>query len=355
MDLVRVQPMTGAVGGSPRASYDARGIGAQRESVGVSACGVVYHLFEGTRMAIHACGVMRRFLVLAGLAIVILLQACSGGGGDPGVVVPDAPPASDGLDDGGSSPAGASGLDAALAPSRNFDLSNWKLTLPSGKEIQNDQLNAGFEMTQVFYTDAGTGGMVFRCPNIAGTTANSQYSRTELREMLAPEGPAYADANNWTSDTGGTLRATLRIDRVSTTGETKKVGRVIIGQIHGESTTEVIRLYFHKRPDEARGRIYAGLESADGVNSWSPDIVSNAGVSGIALGETFSYEITLAGLSLTVRVVPASGRGVTYQKYIDAGYAGKNLYFKAGVYNQNNTGDVSDYAQATFFALEQTH
>lgn len=354
MDLVRAQPTTGAVGASPRASYDAPGIGAQRQPVGASVRSAVHHLFEGTRMAIHAPGAARRYFALAGLAVGSLLQACSGGGGDAGVVIPDVP-ASEGADDGGGTASGAPDLDGALAPSRNFDLSNWKLTLPSGKEIQNDQLNAGFQMTEVFFTDPATGGMVFRCPNIAGTTANSQYSRTELREMLAPEGPAYADANNWTSDPGGTLRATLRVDRVSTTGETDKLGRVIIGQIHGESTTEVIRLYFHKRPDEARGRVYAGLDSADGVNSWSPDIVSNADGAGIALGETFSYEIALAGLSLTVHVVPASGRGVTYQKYIDPGYAGTNLYFKAGVYNQNNTGDVSDYAQATFFALGQTH
>ncbi len=31
------------------------------------------------------------------------------------------------------------------------------------------------------------------------------------------------------------------------------------------------------------------------------------------------------------------------------------MYFKAGVYNQNNTGDGDDYVQATFYALDVTH
>jgi poly(beta-D-mannuronate) lyase len=31
------------------------------------------------------------------------------------------------------------------------------------------------------------------------------------------------------------------------------------------------------------------------------------------------------------------------------------MYFKAGVYNQNKSGDVDDYVQATFYALSNTH
>jgi poly(beta-D-mannuronate) lyase len=289
-------------------------------------------------------------LAHAGLSLLVLLAACSPGG--DGVVVTDPPVASG--SDGGAAPAADDTLDTRQPPSRNFDLSQWKLTLPSGEEVKTAELNAGYSVADVFYTDPDTGGMVFRCPNIGGTTPNSQFSRTELREMLAPDGPAHADENNWTTATGGTLRATLRVDRVSTTGEDYKVGRVIIGQIHGQGA-EVIRLYYHKRPDEARGRIYGGLDSADNLNSWSPDIIPNSAGSGIALGEVFAYEISLHGLQLSVRIEPPSGDAATYYKDIDPGYEGTNLYFKAGVYNQNNTGDVSDYVQATFFILEHTH
>jgi hypothetical protein len=293
----------------------------------------------------------RRLSAHAGSSLFVLLAACSSGG--DGAVVTDPPVASG--PDGGAVSAGDGGtLDTRQPPSRNFDLSQWKLTLPSGEEVKTVELNSGYSMADVFYTDPDTGGMVFRCPNIGGTTPNSKFSRTELREMLAPDGPAYADENNWTTTSGGTLRATLRVDHVSTTGDDYKVGRVIIGQIHGEGA-EVIRLYYHKRPDEAKGRIYGGLDSADNVNGWSPDIIPNSNGGGIALGEVFSYEISLHGLQLSVRIEPAAGDAVTYYKDIDPGYEGTNLYFKAGVYNQNNTGDVSDYAQATFLALTQEH
>jgi poly(beta-D-mannuronate) lyase len=31
------------------------------------------------------------------------------------------------------------------------------------------------------------------------------------------------------------------------------------------------------------------------------------------------------------------------------------MYFKAGVYNQNDSGDPQDYDQATFYSLENKH
>lgn len=245
-------------------------------------------------------------------------------------------------------------LNRHLPPSGNFDLTHWKLTLPSGSEISPTELNSGYARSDAFYTDAETGGMVFRSPNIAGTTPNSRYSRSELREMRAPEGPTRAAPNNWTTDDGGTLNATLRIDHVSNTGESSKVGRVIVGQIHGEGA-EPVRLYYHKRPHETRGRIYAGLDSSANVNAWSPDIVPNDDGRGIALGEVFSYRIKLTGLQLEVEVSTSDGSKETLVIRIDRGYERTHLYFKAGVYNQNNTGDASDYVQATFFALRSLH
>jgi poly(beta-D-mannuronate) lyase len=41
----------------------------------------------------------------------------------------------------------------------------------------------------------------------------------------------------------------------------------------------------------------------------------------------------------------------------ESGYdqGGRYMYFKAGVYNQNNSGDPEDYVQATFYKLEKSH
>lgn len=249
----------------------------------------------------------------------------------------------------------AAALDPLLPPSGNFDLTHWKLTLPSGSEVQPWVLSNGWTQANVFYTHQQSGGMVFRCPNLAGTTANSNYSRTELREMLDPTASAHDDSNNWTTAIGGRMKARLKVDRVSTTGESGKVGRVIIGQIHGPDT-EPIRLYFHKKPSEAKGRIYMAHETVGGSNSYSTDIVKNTNGDGIALGELFTYSITLKDTRLQVDILRNKGTLVnTYIRYIDSAYRGLNLYFKAGVYNQNNTGTSSDYAQATFYSLTHTH
>jgi hypothetical protein len=249
----------------------------------------------------------------------------------------------------------ASALDASAPPSGNFDLSHWKLTVPSGSEIQSEVLSNGYTQNNVFYTDAASGGMGFRCPNLAGTTANSNYSRTELREMLDPGSSAHDDSNNWTTADGGRMKARLKVNRVSTTGESTKVGRIIIGQIHGPDT-EPLRLYFHKKPSEAKGRIYLASESVGGSTFWSTDIVTNKNGGGVALGELFTYAITLKGTRLQVDILRNRGAVVdTYVKDIDPAYKGLNLYFKAGVYNQNNTGTSSDYAKVTFYSLTHTH
>lgn len=254
-----------------------------------------------------------------------------------------------------SAAAPAFALDPLLPPSGNFDLSHWKLTLPSGSEIQASELSNGYTLSKVFYTDPASGAMVFRCPNLAGTTANSNYSRTELREMLDPYSSAHDDSNNWTTADGGRMKARLKVARVSTTGDSAKVGRVIIGQIHGPDT-EPVRLYFHKKPSEAKGRIYIASETVGGSTSWSTDIVTNKNGDGIALGELFTYAIALKDTRLQVDILRNRGELVnTYIKYIDPAYRGLNLYFKAGVYNQNNTGTESDYAQASFYSLTHTH
>jgi hypothetical protein len=250
----------------------------------------------------------------------------------------------------------ASALDTQAPPSFNFDLTHWKLTLPDASEVMPWTLAAGYTKANVFYTNPLNGGMTFRCPNIASSTANSNYSRTELREMLDPLNSSAKDnSNNWTPEQGGKLKARLKVDRVSTTGESGKVGRVIIGQIHGPDT-EPVRIYFHKKPGEAKGRIYLGMETYSGSNTFSTDIVKNTNGDGIALGELFTYVISLQGTYMKIDIIRNSGAVTnSYIKYIDSAYLGKNMYFKAGVYNQNNTGTTSDYAQATFYSLTHTH
>ncbi|MCR2802684.1 polysaccharide lyase family 7 protein [Paenibacillus sp. SCIV0701] len=274
----------------------------------------------------------------------------SGGGGDTG---------------GG----GTGGLNPSLPPSGNFDLTKWKITLPDASEVQPSSLSNGYTHPSWFYTSSSNGGMVFRSPNLGSTTTNSTYTRSELREMLNPSAGTTSLGNNWVTSTSssstksqaggvdGTMNATLQVDRVSTTGDSTKMGRVVVGQIHGPDT-EPIRLYYHKRPTDTKGAIYFGTDDLSNNNTWVNIIGGPSSLNpsnGIALGQKWSYEIKVVGLTMTVKVTPEGGSTTTVQYTLPSGYNNKYLYFKAGVYNQNNTGTSSDYVQATFHKLTHVH
>ncbi|WP_158844183.1 polysaccharide lyase family 7 protein [Algibacter sp. L1A34] len=277
-------------------------------------------------------------------------------------------------------------LDANATPSGNFDLSTWNLSIPENKgngtalTITVAQINVDYENSTYFYT-ATDGGMVFKCP-IAGfkTSVNTSYTRVELREMLRGTNTSIStqgvNKNNWvfgsapTTDKtnaasfDGEMSATVAVNYVTTTGDDSQVGRVIVGQIHANDD-EPIRLYYRKLKDNALGSIYFAHEPRDGYGSeqWYDLIGSRSSSAsnpsdGIALDEKFSYNIKVVSNALTVTISREGKDDVI--KTVDmanSGYdvGGQYMYFKAGVYNQNNSGDADDYVQATFYALQKSH
>ncbi|MBZ9611657.1 polysaccharide lyase family 7 protein [Rheinheimera maricola] len=276
-------------------------------------------------------------------------------------------------------------LDPTKKPSENFDLLDWSLTLPTdlNKDKKADivyerALADGFELKPFFYT-AEDGGMVFACPNEgAKTSSNTKYARTELREMLR-RGKTQIKTqgvtkNNWVfsqvhgsvkRNAGaieGSLEATLAVNRVSITGDERQVGRVIIGQIHA-TDDEPLRLYYRKLPNNEKGSIYFAHEINGGDDIWVNIIGSRSHTlsdpeDGIRLNEKFSYKITVENSVLFVTIIRPNKANIT--KSLDlsqSGYHSNNqyMYFKAGVYNQNNSGDPRDYVQATFYHLDNQH
>lgn len=92
----------------------------------------------------------------------------------------------------------------------NIDLSHWKVTLPIGRPIEvapPEILNYATNETlkPFFYNDSIKGALVFYTYPDA-STANSSYSRTELREQLVPG----SNSTNWKFEEGGTLKEPLR-------------------------------------------------------------------------------------------------------------------------------------------------
>lgn len=123
---------------------------------------------------------------------------------------------------------------------QKIDLSHWKVTIPATKngkvisvrppEIKSFKTNE--VLKPYMYEDPNDGAMVFYAEP-QGTTRNTKYSRSELREQMEPGN----DNVNWTFPQGGSMRGTLAVNDVTQ----NKVGNyheVIVMQIHGRLTNE---------------------------------------------------------------------------------------------------------------------
>lgn len=285
-------------------------------------------------------------------------------------------------------------LDPMVAPGQNFELIDWALDTPEedpsdglARRTQEEDLA---DFSDEFFFTAADGGMVFRS-TIAGatTSANSSFTRSELREMLRAGNRSIStrgvNRNNWllgyqpdpgvaVGGRGGLLTGTLAINSVTSSGSDFHIGRLIIGQIHAEDD-EPIRLYYRKYPENERGYIYFAHEIRGGDDIYfmvvGPEFDDrdsqpedrNEVPNGIALDEVFSYEIHQAGSRIDVIIRRGDrdgeiiGHSVVDMAVENSGYdrIDEWNYFKAGAYTQNNTGDPDDFDQVTFYRLENTH
>ena len=272
------------------------------------------------------------------------------------------------------------------APSTKFDLLGWTLSVPvdedgNGKsdQIKEKQLSSGYAYPDFFYLD-DDGGMVFKSPvKGAKTSKNTTYTRSELREMIRRGDTSYdtkgVGGNNWVFSSApaedqakagavdGSMEATLAVNHVTTGGKDYQIGRVVIGQIHANDD-EPVRIYYRKLPNNNKGSIYYAHEPTNDNKEIYVEMIGSKSNSasnpedGIALNEKFSYRINVVGNTLTVTIMRLGKPDVVkVTDMSDSGYdqGGQYMYFKAGVYNQNKSGDPDDYAQATFYDLKVTH
>jgi len=288
---------------------------------------------------------------------------------------------------GGSGDSGQFGLDPNAEPWENFDLSDWAIDTPafasdgeSERFGEKDWDDISNDSRRYFYTHTDGGMRFVTRLDGAKTSKNTSYVRSELREMLRRGNDSIstrgANGNNWalgyqpgnTDHAGrnGRLTATLRVNKVTTTGDDEyHLGRTIIGQIHAEDD-EPLKLYYRKMPGDARGCIYMRMEERNSDDLRFPivgDEDCNNPSDGIALNELFSYEITNDDKDITVRIRRGDHNGPTIGlrtldlEKLDAGYDRSDewMYFKLGAYTQNNTGNGSDGDVITFYRLENTH
>lgn len=303
-------------------------------------------------------------------------------------------------------------LDPSAAPSENFKLAYWKLTLPDldpargkAREIKESELNGKYQNPDWFFTDSASGAMVFKTPNHLATTKNSKNTRSELREMVRAGNTDIGTKdpkNNWViashpqaatfGAVGGKLSAELTVDWVSTSGNDAKFAAhsVVVGQIHGSGKTEPLKIFYRKLPGHKLGSLFwnyeARPEDMDARFDISNDVFGSYQLTGedaepsdgIALGERFSYVVDISGDLMKLSFVKADGTEKSFEHdlsrghpehEIDRGYSDDWMYFKAGAYNQCNLGtegvwgsacenggpESGDYAQVSFFELSIEH
>lgn len=235
-------------------------------------------------------------------------------------------------------PIMASLYDDSLKGMHMIDLATWNLSIPVGTPpatIDTPQLVKGFK-GKYFHSDTGT--LFFWSPVTGSRTANAIYPRSELRETFAD-----GRLRNWLYPSADHfLRATLVVNQVPSSG------KIVIGQIHAYSSTQpLLKLEYQYKTSKQNGNIVAKIRNRpDDKESRVVLVAEN-----VALERRFSYSIHLSpGGALSVNA--ADFRWATQ---ISATWRDKPLYFKAGVYVQDNTGYTNEGGKVTFYKLDIDH
>ena len=257
---------------------------------------------------------------------------------------------------------GVEGVDYFLP---NIDLSNWKVTLPIGNPSEVEPpaiLNYADneQLREFMYNDSTDGSLVFYTYPGA-STANSSYSRTELREQLVPG----SNTTNWTFAEGGTMRARLAMDEISKESD-GDYHRAIVLQIHGRLTNEqrdligeddnnappVLKVYWNKGKVRVHSKILK-----DTTDSYEAILHTDAWTD-----RAQSFDETVGFEPFEVLVVAEDGKlsvtlngteTFTYDDIHMERWGVFENYFKAG--NYLNTTDAGAFSRVKFYELEVMH
>ncbi len=170
------------------------------------------------------------------------------------------------------------------------------------------------------------------------TTTNAIYPRSELRETYSN-----GTLRNWLYPAADNkLAATLAVSQVPSTG------KVVIGQIHAkDSTSPMVKLEYQYKTYSSTGNIVAKVRMRP--DDETGQVITIA--TGIKLNQSFSYLIHLSPAG----VLTINGAGYQWSSPISSTWSDKPLYFKAGVYVQDNTGYPTEGGTVTFSLLDIDH
>ena len=228
----------------------------------------------------------------------------------------------------------------------NIDLSNWKLQLPidakgnlRGKAAEVTS-PASYSHPDYFHT--GNGGIVLAAPVNGATTGNSDYTRSELREM---NGSATA---GWSVAQKGRLSATMQVDAAPSQSD-GTFGKIVVGQIHG-GDGQLVRLAW-----EDGTLFFANDKTTNGTKDLHIELLNASGQQpNVSRNETFSYVLDVSANILTVSV-KADGTTYSHSSPIHRSWADNAFYFKAGAYLGVNEKSGSGVGQVSIFRLNVDH
>ena len=255
----------------------------------------------------------------------------------------------------------------------SIDLSHWKITIPEANlKKPESPIEVGFPeimdyannpiLKKWMYDDEKDQSIVFYAFPSGTTTANSHFSRSELRETMVPGN----NNINWTFAQGGKFKGTYAIDAVSKEKD-GKYSKVIIAQIHGRLTNAqrdligqkdndappILKISWDNGKIRVKTKVLKDLNVSDKeilkVSSWTDD-------EGINFKEKVDFE------KFTLEVKIANGRmevtlnGKETLVYNDISIKKWGVfenYFKAGNYFQSK--DTKAFAKVKIYALKVTH
>ena len=252
-----------------------------------------------------------------------------------------------------------------------IDLSHWSVTTPAvgknGKPISVEppaimEYGTNEDLKPYMFNDSIKGALVFYAYPSEATTANTKYSRSELREQMVP-----GDNNtNWTFAQGANMKGKLQMDEVSR-GADGKYHKVIIMQIHGRLTNEqrdligqkdnnappILKIYWQNGKIRVKTKILKDLNAIGNdllhEEMWDDD-------------EGFNFEQEVGFKKFTLEVQVSEGKMVVilnnseYKVYENVHMRKWGIfenYFKAGNYFQSR--DEGAFARVNYYSLEVTH
>jgi hypothetical protein len=254
-----------------------------------------------------------------------------------------------------------------------IDLSHWTVTTPAvdpekvGKTLDLDypeilDFASNEAVKKYMYEDPKDKSIVFYAFPSGTSTANSHFSRSELRETMV-----VGDKNtNWTFAQGGTMRGTYAIDKVSKEPD-GKYSRIIIAQIHGRLSNEqrdligqkdnnaapILKIYWDNGKIRVKTKVLknpkASLAELLPADAWIDDE-----------GRNFKEKVDFNRFTLEVKVsdgrlevILNDGESFVYNDINIKKWGVFENYFKAGNYFQSKNPE--SFGAVKIYALEVTH